>query len=354
MVVWNRVSEACGPRMSHFRIRVLDTSRCGVFEQFFVKPPEPTREVRFRASVTTSEADGNHRLALRLVRNPRQGRTARYRVSVTSDTQDLSLEDKWAGAHTISDPWARLAAAYHVLADRPARDALLKRHPAAAAGIGDLYAASQDWGRAIAEYSKASAANPKDTALALRVAVLQAWFAQEKELATTRRRILANARGTNDMVTADCAAKACSIRAATDKAELEAALALARTAVKLDRNREWNLLALGMAEHRSGHDAAAGEALLDAAKAGPNNAYVTGTSAFYRAMSLFRQGKRDEARKVAAAARGLMKPLPSDENNPLPGNGRHDDLILWLAYKEAKDMIQFDEAPLPKAKTNKT
>src|SRR5262249_62288930 len=94
--------------------------------------------------------------------------------------------------------------------DKPALDRLLKHHPAAAAGIGDLYAAAQDWQRAVAEYgklvtdqptddsllgkltaayqsagrtrelagllAKASAANPKETLLSLRVAALQAWF----------------------------------------------------------------------------------------------------------------------------------------------------------------------------------
>ena len=108
-----------------------------------------------------------------------------------------------------------------------------------------------------------------------------------------------------------------------------------------------------MAEYRSGNDAAADEALLAAAKAGPNNRYVTGISAFYRAMSLFRQGKPDEARKLAIAAAAKMKPLPKDEKNPLAGNADHDDLILWLAYKEAKALIQFDAAPPPKAENDK-
>ena len=109
---------------------------------------------------------------------------------------------------------------------------MLERHPAAAAGIGDLYAADQDWERAIAEYrklvtdqpadgvlltklamayqsagrtreavphlAKASAANPKDTVLSLKVAALQAWFGQEKEFAATRQRILAFAKDTNE------------------------------------------------------------------------------------------------------------------------------------------------------------
>jgi hypothetical protein len=42
------------------------------------------------------------------------------------------------------------------------------------------------------------------------------------------------------------------------------------------------------------------------------------------------------------------KPLPKDEQNPLANKATHDDLILWLAYKEAKAMITFDEAQPPK------
>ena len=62
-------------------------------------------------------------------------------------------------------------------------------------------------------------------------------------------------------------------------------------------------------------------------------------------MSLFRQGKPDEARKVAIAAAAKMKPLPADEQNPLAGGANADDLILWLAYKEAKALIHFDAPP---------
>ena len=198
----------------------------------------------------------------------------------------------------------KLATAYHLSADRQALDSLVKRHPEAASGVGELYAASQDWGRAIDEYRKratdpradvalltklatayqsagrtreailplaqASAANPKDTILSLKVAALQAWFGQEKELADTRQRILAFAKDTNEAMTAERAAKACSILPSTDKAELDAALALARAAVKLGNGGEWNLMALGMAEYRSGNDVAAEEALLAAVKASPN------------------------------------------------------------------------------------
>ena len=77
---------------------------------------------------------------------------------------------------------------------------------------------------------------------------------------------------------------------------------------------------------------------------GKNNT-VSSTSAFYRAMGLFRQGQTDLARKLATEAAAKMKPLPVDEQKPFLGGAGHDDLIMWLAYKEAKAMIQFDATP---------
>jgi len=47
-----------------------------------------------------------------------------------------------------------------------------------------------------------------------------------------------------------------------------------------------------------------------------------------------------------------MTPLPEDEKNPLAGKANHDDLIVWLAYREAKALIGFEaptsEGPLEK------
>ncbi len=88
---------------------------------------------------------------------------------------------------------------------------------------------------------------------------------------------------------------------------------------------------------------------MGAVKTDPNNPCVTGIAAFYRAMSLYRQGEKDEARKLAIAGTATMKPPPKDENNPLADDAYYDDLILWLAYKEAKAMIGFDAAPPAKA-----
>ena len=67
-------------------------------------------------------------------------------------------------------------------------------------------------------------------------------------------------------------------------------------------------------------------------------------------MSLFRQGKNDEARKLALAAAAKMKPLLKDEQNPLANIAIPDDLILWLAYKEAKAMLKFEATPKERMK----
>jgi hypothetical protein len=134
----------------------------------------------------------------------------------------------------------------------------------------------------------------------------------------------------------------CCVRPTEDKARQEAALALARKAVELDKKNLACQLVLGMAEYRSGHFAEA-EAALIASK-------DQAIGAFYRAMSLYRQGKKDEARKVATKAAAILKniPLPKDEKQPLEGGHRpiHPNaVILWLTYKEAKALIGFDEAP---------
>jgi hypothetical protein len=236
---------------------------------------------------------------------------------------------------------------------------LVTELPAKGTWLIKLAAVYQSAGRtreAVPLLVTASAANPKDTLLSLKVAALQAWLGQHTELAATRQRILASAKGTNDVTTAERAAKACSLVPSTDRAELEAALALGRTAAKVGKGSEawdWYLLALGMAEYRRGSYAAAAEALLAAEKAGPTNRFVTGTAPFFRAMALFRQGHEEEARKLAVAAAAKMKPLPRDENNPLADDPDHDDLILWLAYKEAKAMIKFETVPPQKAENDK-
>jgi WD40 repeat protein len=193
-----------------------------------------------------------------------------------------------------------------------------------------------------------SAANPDDTELTLRVGALQAWFGRDKEFADTCRRALDFATGTFDPPTAERTAKICCLRPTQDKTRLRSALALAREAVDLGNNHDWLpwfQMALGMAEYRRGHFAEADAALFAAATGGKHNPSVVGTSAFYRAMSLFRQGKEKEALRLTSEAASQMKPLPKDEKNPLADNAGHNDLIVWMAYKEARALIKPEPAP---------
>jgi hypothetical protein len=82
------------------------------------------------------------RLTVRLVhrsvdRNRNLGNLGRIRLSVSVDPAVVTRERRRARARKLTDPWEKLAAAYHINGDRPALDSLLQRHPAAAAGIGD-------------------------------------------------------------------------------------------------------------------------------------------------------------------------------------------------------------------------
>jgi tetratricopeptide (TPR) repeat protein len=214
--------------------------------------------------------------------------------------------------------------------------------------------AEAEYGKALAIRQKLVDDNPSDIHFRgglsidyLRVAVLQAWFGQDKELSSTREKLLSLAKDTEDPLLADKAAKCCSLRQADPKL-CEAALVLARRAVEHGKGSRWLVyfeMALGMAEYRIGDFAEADAALTAAMNDPARNNGVSSTSAFYRAMSLFRQGKTELARKLAIEAAAKMKPLPVDELQPLAGGGDENDLIMWLAYKEAKAMIRFDATP---------
>jgi tetratricopeptide (TPR) repeat protein len=175
----------------------------------------------------------------------------------------------------------------------------------------------------------------------LTAAVHQAWFGRDKEHAETCRRTLELVKGSNDPVTLDRVARACCLRSGGDAARFANSLDLARRAVELGRGHRsfaYFQMALGIAEFRNGHLIEADAALMAAMKTGNQNPSVWSTSAFYRAMNLFRQGKPDEARKLASEAASKMKPLPNEEKLHF----RNDELIVWMAYKEAKELLGLD------------
>ena len=185
--------------------------------------------------------------------------------------------------------------------------------------------------------------NPKD--LNAELLIVQAWFGREADYKASCHRLLKFAQGTQVLSTAERAAKACLLLPTTDPTVLEPAHALARRAVDLgaeDPFFGWYNLALGMAEYRLGNYHAADKALQAADQTAPINA------GFFRAMSLYRQGQAAEARRLFRAAADQMKPLPDDEQNPLANGASGDDLIRWLAYREAAMTLGLEPSgPMP-------
>jgi hypothetical protein len=67
---------------------------------------------------------------------------------------------------------------------------------------------------------------------------------------------------------------------------------------------------------------------------------VSPTSRVYRAMALFRLGQVARAREVMADAEAEMTPPPADEKKLQMDEVNPDELILWMAYKEARALIK--------------
>ncbi len=190
------------------------------------------------------------------------------------------------------------------------------------------------------------------TEVAVKVAALQAWFGQDAEYAATRERMLAWAADTANPQAAERVAKLACLRPASDAPQRESILALARRGVELGKNSgylRWFHWALGMAEFRSGHYPAADKSLAIAAQSvSPFDDRLEGTANFFRAMSLFQQGKPAEARALFTATEANMKkPLPPADHDVIAANEFHDVIILWLACKEARALLQM---PAPTAK----
>src|SRR5262245_25428209 len=72
----------------------------------------------------------------------------RFRLSVSADPATVDRDRRRLTAIRITDPWAKLAAAYHLTSDQPALEKLLTRHPLAAVAVGDVFAENQEWDRA--------------------------------------------------------------------------------------------------------------------------------------------------------------------------------------------------------------
>jgi len=181
------------------------------------------------------------------------------------------------------------------------------------------------------------------TVAALKDAALQAWFGKHAEHEAASRRMLAEFAATKNANVAGSVAKLTCLRPIQDLEIQKAALALARKGLS-DPRLARQQLTLGMAEYRSGHFPEAVAALDAVTRPGRRKMQrpklSKETANFYRAMSLFQLGRQDEARTLFTDTGAKMRPLPADEMNPLAEEGTDfEDLIVWLAYKEARALI---------------
>jgi tetratricopeptide (TPR) repeat protein len=214
-------------------------------------------------------------------------------------------------------------------------------------------------GEVLALLAQSSVADPQDTLLSLNVAALQVWFGKDAEHLATCQRLIEQAEKIPDDPSAEeRAAKAWCLKPSSDSAILARTLRAARHAAEQElakTERGWYQQSLGMAEYRAGNDVAAEQAMtraMDYIKQSPNwspklHPYVEGPARLYRAMTLFRRGEETEARQLFVEAEAQMKPLPKDPREVLLTGAKQDDLLFWLAYKEAKALMQPEAQPAP-------
>ena len=190
------------------------------------------------------------------------------------------------------------------------------------------------------EYDK----NPEDALLLLKMASLQVWLGQDRELTSTCRKALEFFADTTDPPTAERVAKACILSPNADPEHVNAAIELAQRSVELGQTHRflpYFQMTLGMCYFRGGQYVAAEEVLALAIKRG--NRHIAATSSYYLAMSMFEMGKHAEGRSLAMETALMMEPPPEDRSN-LRGMLGNDDLTLWLAYEEAKTLMKLGKA----------
>ncbi len=179
--------------------------------------------------------------------------------------------------------------------------------------------------------------DPTDAQAALALASRQAWLGRREEWSATVRSILRAVQDTAHPPTAERAAKAAMLVPGADRETLAQARALALRALDADPEsvlRPWFRLCAGMVEYRAGNHAAAESILSGIELTGMYEQLAT--VPIYRAMVALRQGRSADADHLLADAEGRMRPLPQDPQDPFARGGDHDDLVAWMAWREAQ------------------
>ncbi|HEY4414219.1 MAG TPA: tetratricopeptide repeat protein [Verrucomicrobiae bacterium] len=179
----------------------------------------------------------------------------------------------------------------------------------------------------------------------LTLATWQVWFGQTNDYEQTRLRMVELAAKNGDAPMLESAAKAYCLQPSVDEIQLTNAMGLARQGLKIRAGTPWEAwyqLSLGLVQYRSGQFDEAAKTLQIAEQTAGKYQDVLVTARCYRSMGLFRQGHRDEAQNLLGQVAAQMPSLPADLNRPLiqAKVASHDTMIGWLAYQEARALIQ--------------
>ena len=181
---------------------------------------------------------------------------------------------------------------------------------------------------------------------AMRNAALEVWFGRPAEHAALCRRWLTWAEAQPQFTPKGRAAAMVNLSPVTDRQLPASAFNLARQAVEAAPSNAllvWYRLTLGVAAYRLERYPEAEQLLLQSEQDGPSAwhpAARTCSSKFFRAMMLFRQGQPDAARRLFTEAEGATPPLPAEVQWSLAEGADYDDLMLWLAYREARALLK--------------
>jgi tetratricopeptide (TPR) repeat protein/tRNA A-37 threonylcarbamoyl transferase component Bud32 len=184
---------------------------------------------------------------------------------------------------------------------------------------------------------------PQDTFQSLRCAALLAWHGDEAGYAEVRQLILRQAGSFSDPGELDRSAKAASLRPGADPEALALALKFARQAAELGAQhpyRRYFQFSRAVAEFRSGHLAEAEALLAPLVRELGAAGSLRDAAVFFRVMTLHGLGRHEEARKTFAAAAATMRPPPKNPLHPLADGATADELVMWLAYREAKALLE--------------
>ena len=211
--------------------------------------------------------------------------------------------------------------------------------------LASAYASSYRLEEATEMLAKPAEANVNFAEISKKIAALLAWFDRDSDHAAFSQRVLMWAEDAENAPFLRCTAMLICLNPSSEPAHSAAALDYAKKAIELGES-PWNPVTLGMAQYRNGQFAEAVESLTN-----PENPELVGRTTrikaiadVYHTMCLVQQDKLVEARAVFRSAEVEMPPFPADEENPLGGTeSNQDDLVLWLAYKEARAQIQLSE-----------